>query len=107
MLSTLFSQDKDYDHRNRQTPSRMLSFTSVYAVSIDHLVVIVLRPFFVVSNTVSNCRKRPENGVSDCLRSFTIRRNTAAIRSLPNESNTIKNGRSSSRLIDLGLFRKI
>ncbi len=40
----------------------------------------VLRPFFVVSYTVSNCRRRSENGVSDRLRSFTIRWNTTVIR---------------------------
>jgi hypothetical protein len=66
--------------------------------------VIVLRPFFVVSYTVSNCRRRSENRVSDRLRSFTIRWNTAVIRSLPNESNTIKNGRLRPRLIDLGFL---
>jgi hypothetical protein len=67
------TQDNDYDRRKRQTPSRILSFTAVYGVSIDHLVVIVLRPFFVVPYTVSSCRKRPENEVSDRLHSFTIR----------------------------------
>jgi hypothetical protein len=36
------------------------------------------------------------------LRSFTIRWNTAVKRSLPNGSNTIKNGRLQLRLIDLG-----
>jgi hypothetical protein len=48
------------------------------------------------------CRRRPENGVSDRLRSFTIRWNTTVRRSLPNESNLIKNGRLRPRLIDLG-----
>ncbi len=37
-------------------------------MSIEHLVVIVLRPFFVVLYTVSNCRKRPANGVAGRLR---------------------------------------
>jgi hypothetical protein len=73
-----------------QKPSRVLSFTAVYGVYIAHLVVIVLRPFFVASYTVSNFRRRSENGVFDRLRSFTIRWNTAVIQSLPNESKTIK-----------------
>ncbi len=64
--------------------------------------MIVLRPFFFVSYTVSNCRRRPENRVPNRLRSFTIRWNTAVIRKLPNESNTIKNSRLRPRLIDLG-----
>jgi hypothetical protein len=38
------------------------------------------------------------------LRSFTIRWNTAVIRSLPNEWNTIKNGRLRPCLIGLGWF---
>jgi hypothetical protein len=101
-MSNEFTQDNVYDPRNRPKPSLTLSFTAVYGVWIAHLVVIVLRPFFVVSYTVGNCRRWPENGVSDRLRSFTIRWNTAVIRSLPNESNTIKNARLRPRLIDLG-----
>jgi hypothetical protein len=66
--------------------------------------VIVLRPFFVVSYTVRNCRKRPENGVSDRLRSFAIRWNTAVIRSLPNECNAIKTGPLRPRLIHLRCY---
>jgi hypothetical protein len=46
---------------------------------LTRFIGAVLRPFFVVPYTVSNCRKRPENRVSDRLRSFTIRRNTAVI----------------------------
>jgi hypothetical protein len=55
---------------------------------LTRFIGAVLRPFFVVPYTVSNCRKRPENRVSDRLRSFTIRRNTAVILRLWNESNT-------------------
>jgi hypothetical protein len=46
---------------------------------LTRFIGAVLRPFFVVPYTVSNYRKRPENRVSDRLRSFTIRRNTAVI----------------------------
>ncbi len=46
---------------------------------LTRFIGAVLRPFFVVPYTVSNCRKEPENRVSDRLRSFTIRRNTAVI----------------------------
>jgi hypothetical protein len=70
------NQNNYYVRGKLPKPSRILSFTAVYGVSIAHLVVIVLRPFFVASYTVSNCRRRPENGVSDRLRSCTIRCNT-------------------------------
>ncbi len=55
---------------------------------LTRFIGALLRTFFVVPDTVSNCRKRPENRVSDCLRSFTIRRNMAVILRLWNESNT-------------------
>ncbi len=57
---------------------------------IAHLVVIVLRPFFVVDGL-----KREYPIVYAHLRYDEIR-------SLPNESNRIKNGRLRPRLIDLG-----
>jgi hypothetical protein len=50
----------------------------------------VLRTVFVVPYTVSNCRKSPENRVSDRLRSFTTRWNTTVILRIWNESNTTR-----------------
>jgi len=65
--------------------------------------VIVLRSIFVLTYTFSNCRRRPKNGVSDRVRSFTIQWNTTVIWSLLKESTTIKNGRLRPLLIDLGV----
>jgi len=57
---------------------------------LTRFICAVLRPVFVVPYTVSNCRKSPENRVSDRLRSFTIRWNTAVILRIWNESNTTR-----------------
>jgi len=40
---------------------------------LTRLICAVLRPVLVVPYTVTNYRKRPENRVSDRLRSFTTR----------------------------------
>ena len=58
-------------------------FTVFDSVHIDRITTAFCRRI-----TVSNCSKRPENRISDRLRSFTVRWNTAVIQSIWNESNT-------------------
>ena len=66
------------------TPGRKRPFLPY----LTRFISTVLWPLFVVGYTVSNCSKRPENRVSDRLRSFTVRWNTVVIWSIWNESNT-------------------
>jgi hypothetical protein len=65
---------------------------------------LVFVPFVATQDNEYDRRKRPENAVSDRLRSiYDMMKYTAVIRSLQNESNTIKSGRLLPGLIDLGM----
>jgi hypothetical protein len=56
--------------QNRHADCRLPQFTGCkLTINSDRIRTV----FFLASYTVSNCRKRPENEVSDRLRTFTKR----------------------------------